>query len=71
MGTTPGYGLLNLRLEWNKVMQTPVDLAIFANNALDKHYVMINYSLANEIGHQGVIYGSPAMYGIEATYHFR
>jgi len=70
LGTTPSYGLLNLRLEWNKVENSNLDLALFANNALDKHYPMVNYSLQNEIGFTSVIYGPPAMYGIEATYHF-
>ena len=34
----PAYGLLNLRLELNKVGGGNVDLALFANNALNKHY---------------------------------
>ena len=71
LGTTPAYGLLNLRFEWNKVMNSNADLALFANNALNKHYLSTNYSLWNEIGFASAIYGPPALYGIEATYHFR
>ena len=71
LGTTPSYGLLNLRLEWNKVMNSQADLALFANNALNKHYASMQYSLINEIGFASKIMGPPAVYGIEATYHFR
>jgi iron complex outermembrane receptor protein len=71
LGTTPAYGLLNLRLEWNKVQNSNLDLALFANNALNKHYLQVNYSLMNEMGFASGIYGPPAMYGVEATYHFR
>jgi len=70
-GSTPAYGLLNLRLEWNKVMNRPLDLALFANNALNKHYDTMRYALINEIGFDSKVVGPPAMYGIEATYHFR
>ena len=71
LGTTPAYGLLNLRLEWNKVLNSQADLALFANNALNKHYAAMHYSLINEIGFASKIMGPPAVYGIEATYHFR
>ena len=66
-----GYGLLNLRLEWNKVMRSNVDLALFANNVLDKHYDAMIFALGNEIGYSSKIAGAPAMFGIEASYHFR
>jgi iron complex outermembrane receptor protein len=70
-GTTPAYGLLNLRLEWNRVMNRPLDLALFANNALNNHYDLMRYALINEIGFNSRIVGAPAMYGIEASYHFK
>jgi iron complex outermembrane receptor protein len=71
LGTTPSFGLLNLRLEWNRVMRSPVDLALFANNALNKRYATMHYSLINEIGFVSEIMGPPAVYGVEATYSFR
>ena len=67
----PGYGLLDLRFELNNVRGSNLDLALFANNALNKHYITLAYSLVNEIGFASTVAGAPAMYGVEARYHFR
>ena len=68
--TIPSYGLLNLRLEWNGAMGTPVDLAAFGTNVLDKEYQVTANPAYNTSGWTGAIYGEPAQYGFSARIRF-
>ena len=45
LASTPGYGLLNARLQIADVAQTSIGVAVFANNLLDKKYGGFNRSL--------------------------
>lgn len=69
----PPYSLVNLHLNWDRVMNSNVGLGLFVNNALDETYRQItraNDDVASNIGVTGTIYGEPRMYGMSARYTF-
>lgn len=69
-GVTPGYGLVNGRVELNGIAGSKVNAAFFVNNLLDKKYEVANYSLENEIGFASKILGAPRMYGLEVRFTY-
>jgi iron complex outermembrane recepter protein len=70
--TAPGYGILNLRAEWNHVFDTKLDLAAFVTNLADNHYIAATYTLdsPSSLGFASTIAAPPRMFGFDATYHF-
>ncbi|KQS02435.1 TonB-dependent receptor [Sphingomonas sp. Leaf357] len=68
--TIAPYGLLNLRLEWNDVRGTPLDLAIYGTNVLDQAYRITANTGYNNSGFSNSIYGEPAQYGLSLRYRF-
>ena len=69
-GITPGYGLLNGRIELNKIAGQNINAAFFVNNLLDKKYEVANYSLEREIGFSSRLVGAPRMYGLEVRFTY-
>jgi iron complex outermembrane receptor protein len=67
---TPGYGLVNGRVELNKIAGQKINAAFFVNNLLDKKYVVANYSLEREIGFSSQLMGAPRMYGVELRFTY-
>ncbi|WP_150290018.1 TonB-dependent receptor [Sphingobium estronivorans] len=65
-----GYGLLNLSINWNRIMETPIDLSFFMTNATNKTYRVGNTGVFNSIGAQSSLYGEPRMYGFRMRYSF-
>jgi iron complex outermembrane receptor protein len=65
----PSYGLLNARLDWNGVMNSQIDLAVFATNLLNKTYILGGYPIS-QLGFDGAMYGEPRMYGVSLRYNF-
>jgi iron complex outermembrane receptor protein len=63
----PGYGLLNLRADWNNIMGIPLDFGAFVTNAADKEYRTGGAVVAGIVN---TTFGPPRMYGAEFTYHF-
>lgn len=65
----PGYGILDLRIDWKSVMQSKYDLAFYVKNAQETKYygkgVMV-YGL----GYNEAALGDPRVYGLEASFHF-
>ena len=66
----PGYGLVDLRAEWNNIGSSPVDLALFATNVGNKLYQMGGYPLYSQIGYRSNVYGEPRMYGAQLRVRF-
>jgi iron complex outermembrane receptor protein len=65
----PGYGLLNLNVNWTSVGGKPLDLAFFMTNVTKKKY----YSyFAGTLGYgfETSTVGAPQMYGVSAKVHF-
>lgn len=68
--TIAPYGLLNLRVEWNGAMGSPIDAALFGTNVLDKEYRVTANTGYNNSGFSNSIYGEPAQYGVQLRYRF-
>jgi iron complex outermembrane receptor protein len=67
----PSTDLLNINLNWNSVVGSPFDIALFATNVADKHY----YGFIPGLGSPGngietATLGEPRMMGARLKYHF-
>src|SRR5262249_18789041 len=69
-GYEPGYGLLDLRLEWNNIAGQPIDASFFMTNVTDNVYKLGNYGVYTTLGVVSGIYGEPRMYGAQIKYRF-
>lgn len=70
LGTLPSFELLNLNLNWGAVGGSPVDLALFATNVLDKEYATYISGLYNNGGFESRQLGEPRMFGGRLRYNF-
>ncbi|SFS09423.1 TonB-dependent receptor [Sphingomonas jatrophae] len=70
IGSYPGYGLLNARVELNEIGGSSVDLALFATNLTNKTYILGGFPLASALGYETAFYGEPRMYGVSARVRF-
>ena len=70
LGATPAYGLLNANINWQSVLQKPVDLEFFMTNALDRHYSQFNDDFYVAAGFSIETPGEPRMFGARARVHF-
>src|SRR5579883_2251794 len=66
----PGYGLLNLRLDWTNVAKTNLDASFFMTNALDQLYRVGDFALYSQLGFYSDVYGEPRMWGFQIRYHW-
>jgi len=69
-GNVPGYGLLNLNLNWNSVGGSPVDVAFFASNVTKKKYATFRSIYLPTLGFASEVLGEPRMYGVRLRYNF-
>jgi iron complex outermembrane recepter protein len=69
IATWPSYGLLNARIEWQNVMRTHVNVALFGTNLLDKTYIQGGFPIA-ALGYDAATYGEPRMYGVSLKYEW-
>jgi len=60
--------LLDLNLTWKDFFGSPVDVTVFGNNVLQKHY--FNYILDAQLGFQTAQLGTPRMFGVRVKYNF-
>jgi iron complex outermembrane receptor protein len=67
--TWGSYGLLNARIEWQNVMHTHFDIALFGTNLLDKLYIQGGFPIES-LGYDTVTYGEPRMYGASLKYRW-
>ncbi len=65
----PSYEVVNLNFNWREIAGGPVDLSLFATNALNEkyvHYLSGNWNTGLEQGNVGL----PRMYGLRLRYNF-
>lgn len=62
-----GYGILNLRADWQRPFGSPVDLGLFVTNANDRVYYLGGSSLN---GFTTSPIAAPRMFGVELSYRF-
>lgn len=65
----PSFGLLNGRIGFRS-RDDRWELAIFGKNILDKEYFESRLDFSNDLGYAAGFYGSPRVFGIEATIRF-
>jgi iron complex outermembrane receptor protein len=69
-GDEPGYGLLNLRVNWNNVAGQPFDASFFMTNATDNLYSIGKFGIYTTEGFVSQLYGEPQMWGFQLRYRF-
>jgi len=69
-GKLPGYGLLNMRFEWENFMGHGVDVAIFVNNVTNKYYFPNALNALGALGALSAQIGPPRMFGGSVTVPF-
>jgi len=67
---TPGYGLLDLRLEWNNIDGHNVDVSVWGKNVLAKEYAAYGTSTLLTVGYQSYLPGAPRTVGVDVRAHF-
>jgi iron complex outermembrane receptor protein len=70
LGTLAARNLLNLNLNWNSIVGTPIDLALFATNVTNQHYYSFVPGLAQQVGIETAQIGEPRMYGARLRVRF-
>jgi iron complex outermembrane receptor protein len=65
-----GYGLINLRLDWDGIAGSDFDAALFVTNAADTVYKIRVSGLYNIFGVAGASYGEPRIFGVQLHYRF-
>jgi len=65
-----GYGLVNLRLDWNAVAGSTIDASLFVTNVADVAYKTRLSGLYNVFGVAGASYGEPRIFGAQLKYRF-
>ena len=64
------YGLLNMRLEWSRILASRVSAAVFVNNVADKDYIVSNSPRYASLGRVISLYGEPRMWGVSLGIDF-
>jgi iron complex outermembrane receptor protein len=66
----PGYTRVDLRLQWQHIMSSPVSAGLYALNVLDRRYITGTDNQLNTFGIRSAVYAPPPFYGIEVRYEF-
>ena len=64
------YGLVNLRLQWDEVMGSPVSAGVFVNNLTDEVYSQGGGANLFTLGTAFKLYSEPRMWGLNVSYEF-
>lgn len=69
-GNEPGYGLLDIRADWNDVAGYPVDASFFMTNVTDNVVKLGNFGIYTTEGFVSAIINEPRMFGFQLKYRF-
>jgi iron complex outermembrane receptor protein len=61
---------LNLNLNWNNIVGTPLDLSLFATNVTDRKYYLATAGTFQNFGYDVAYLNQPTMYGARLRYRF-
>ncbi len=64
------YGLVNMRLEWDRIFASRVSAAVFVNNVADEEYIVSNSPRYASLGRVISLYGEPRMWGMSLGIDF-
>ena len=65
-----GYGLVDLRLDWNNVAGQKVDVGFYVKNVTNKIYALERNDLEALFGFVSSVYNDPRTYGVEVRVRF-
>jgi iron complex outermembrane receptor protein len=68
--TLPGYTTINMRFDWENVMESGVSIAIYGKNITDEMYWLGGFPLGFIQGTNTAIPARPRTYGAEMSYNF-
>jgi iron complex outermembrane receptor protein len=68
--TLPSYSVTNMRLDFNGVAGSSVDVGLFVKNLFDREYVATANATGLFLGLETDIFGPPRMYGLQVRYNF-
>jgi iron complex outermembrane receptor protein len=66
----PGYTRVDLRVQWQHIMSSPVSAGLYAYNVLDRRYITGTDNQLNTFGIRSAVYAPPPFYGVEVRYEF-
>jgi iron complex outermembrane receptor protein len=66
----PAYTLLNMRLDWDKVMGSNVKLSLYGKNLTNKVYYTGGSAGAQNFSNNSASFGAPRQYGVAARIDF-
>jgi iron complex outermembrane receptor protein len=69
-GNEPGYGLVDLNVDWDNVFGQPIDASFFMTNVTNTLAKIGNVGIYNSTGLVSVIYNEPQMWGFRLKYRF-
>ncbi len=64
------YAIVDLRFDWSAVMGSPLDVALYVNNATDEEYVIGGANIIDVVGVNVTSYGPPRTFGASLNYNF-
>ena len=68
--TADSYYITNFNLDWQKFMQSKVDLSIYANNLFNEEYIVGGLNVIDTLGIAAFTYGPPRTVGASVRYRF-
>lgn len=66
----PGYGVLNLRYDWTRVLGSRLKLGIFAKNVTNRGYYAGGLAQGSSLGLNAATVAAPRMYGMQLNWSF-
>ncbi len=68
--TEPGHQLLNWRVDWNNVLDQPIDIGFFMTNATNALFPIGGFGSYATQGFTSYAYNEPRMWGFQLKYRF-
>jgi iron complex outermembrane receptor protein len=68
--TAPGYGLLDMRLDWKNIAGSNVDIGVYGKNVTNQVYDLLASDNTAQFGFVSIQYGDPRTFGVEVRYTF-
>ena len=65
-----GFGLVNMRTDWNNFLGKTFDVGLYVKNLTDKVYALERDDLTAAFGFVSTVYNDPRTYGIDLRWRF-
>jgi iron complex outermembrane recepter protein len=64
------YGVVDVRADWNSIMQSNFDLGLWVKNAGDEEYAVGGINVLDALGWSASVFGAPRTWGASVRYNF-